>query len=253
MDKNLSVTILQLNLAWEDIDKNLQYFSERIHSLRSDTDIIILPEMFSTGFSMNPSKLAEPPTGKTFNWMKTMAEKTEAVIVGSYIVAEEGDFFNRLIWMFPDGSHQSYNKKHLFSLSEEPMLYKAGKHKILVTYKGWKILPLICYDLRFPVWSRNTSNYDLLIYVANWPEKRANHWRALLQARAIENQVYTIGVNRVGTDGRGAYHSGDSTVFDYAGNVLNHAAHTEQANQLTLDYDSQQEFRKVFPFLVDQG
>jgi len=248
----LRITTIQTTLFWEDITANLNQLSDKLSALIGLSDIIILPEMFTTGFSMNPAKFAETPDGKTLTWLKQQAKKTNAVITGSYIVKENNHYYNRLVWMQPDGNFQAYNKKHLFSLSEEPKHYTAGQQKLIVNYKGWKICPLICYDLRFPVWSRNIENYDLLIYVANWPEKRAHHWRSLLMARAIENQSYTVGVNRVGHDGNQFYHSGDTSVIDYAGNLLVHTAHVENTTTIELTYQKQQDFRNRFRFLADK-
>jgi len=249
---NLKITTLQTNLVWENIEANLTQLGNKLDTFINTSDIIILPEMFTTGFSMNPAKLAELPNGKTLTWLKKQAQKTNAVITGSYIVQENGYYYNRLVWMPPNGVFQTYDKKHLFSLSAEPAHYTSGKERLIVTYKGWKICPLICFDLRFPVWSRNTENYDLLIYVANWPEKRAHHWRSLLMARAIENQVYTIGVNRVGLDGHQAYHSGDTSVIDYNGGIIVHTAHIETSNTVELDYQQQQDFRQKLQFLADR-
>lgn len=249
---NLKITAIQTTLFWEDVSANLDCLEKKLAALVDSTDIIILPEMFSTGFSMTPAKFAEAPKGKTLAWLKKQAQKTKAVITGSYIVKEAGNYFNRLVWMQPDGIFQTYDKRHLFSLSEEPKHYTAGEKKLIVEYKGWKICPLICYDLRFPVWSRNVENYDLLIYVANWPEKRAHHWRSLLMARAIENQSYTVGVNRVGNDGNDFYHAGDTSLIDFAGNILLHTAHVEGAHTIELDYQKQQAFRQRFQFLADK-
>jgi len=250
---NLKVTAVQTNLFWEDISANLEQLDKKLATLVNTSDIIILPEMFSTGFSMTPAKFAEAPEGKTLNWLKKQAKKTSAVITGSYIVKEASNFYNRLVWMQPNGEFQTYDKKHLFSLSDEPKHYTAGQKKIIVEYKGWKICPLICYDLRFPVWSRNVENYDLLIYVANWPEKRAHHWRSLLMARAIENQSYTIGVNRIGNDGNDYYHSGDTSLIDFAGNIMLHTAHVAGIHTIELDYQKQQVFRSRFQFLADKA
>lgn len=250
--ESLVVTTLQTNLHWEDISANLNQLASKLDNLIEATDLIILPEMFTTGFSMNPTKLAETTNGPTLHWLKEQAQRTQAVITGSYIVKENNQYFNRLVWMQPDGNYQTYDKKHLFSLSAEPQHYTAGQQQLIVNYKGWKICPLICYDLRFPVWSRNTVAYDLLIYVANWPEKRAHHWRSLLMARAIENQTYAIGVNRVGNDGNGFYHSGDTSIIDYAGQLLQHTAHVENSNTVVLNYQAQQTFRSKFPFLADR-
>ena len=252
MTNSLKITTVQTDLVWENIPRNLALFESKINGLKEKQDIIILPEMFTTGFSMNPKKLAEKPNGKTFQWMTKMAKATNAVITGSYILESNEHYFNHLLWMQPDGNHFTYNKRHLFSLSEEPQHYRAGKEKLIINFKGWKICPLICYDLRFPIWSRNVEGYDLLIYVANWPEQRSHHWRSLLIARAIENQVYTIGVNRVGKDGNGIYHSGDTTVLDYSGSLLQHDAHVESISTIELNLQNQQSFRSKFPFLADQ-
>ena len=248
----LKITTIQTNLFWEDISANLTQLGNKLAALIDVSDIIILPEMFTTGFSMNPTKLAESPNGRTLAWLKEQAQKTKAVLTGSYIVKEKDCYYNRLVWMQPDGHFQTYDKKHLFSLSTEPNHYTAGQERLVVEYKGWKICPLICFDLRFPVWSRNTENYDLLIYVANWPEKRAHHWRSLLMARAIENQAYTIGVNRVGEDGNKSYHSGDTSVIDYNGSILVHTAHIENTSTTELDYQKQQDFREKLRFLADR-
>lgn len=249
---NLIITTVQTELVWEDIEANLAQLTKKLSQLIQTADIIILPEMFTTGFSMNPSKLAEIPNGRTLAWLKQQAATTNAVITGSYIVKENNRFYNRLIWMEPNGEFQVYDKKHLFSLSAEPKHYTAGKKRLIVNHKGWKICPLICFDLRFPVWSRNTEAYDLLIYVANWPEKRAHHWRSLLMGRAIENQVYTVGVNRVGMDGHELYHSGDTSIIDYNGSILMHAAHVESITTIELDYQKQQDFRQQLQFLADR-
>ncbi len=248
----MKVSLIQSNLFWENIDKNLNQFEHKIKKLADQTDLVILPEMFSTGFSMRPQKFAEHPDGRTFQWLKQMAISEEVAITGSYIVVENGHFYNRLVWMQPSGIFQSYDKRHLFSLSEEPAHYTAGEKKMIINWKGWKICPLICYDLRFPVWSRNVENYDLLIYVANWPERRAHHWRSLLNARAIENQAYTIGVNRIGDDGNGIYHSGDTSVIDFNGKLLFYTARMESVITLKLDFEKQQNFRKKYPFLADK-
>ncbi|MEM1122711.1 MAG: amidohydrolase [Bacteroidota bacterium] len=248
----LKVSTIQTKLDWENINQNLSQLTPKVTMLSGCTDLIVLPEMFTTGFSMKPTKLAEQPIGKTLNWLREQAKHTQAAITGSYIIKESNNYYNRLVWMNPDGTFHTYDKKHLFSLSEEPNQYTAGTKKLIVSYKGWKICPLICYDLRFPVWSRNVENYDLLLYVANWPEKRAHHWRSLLMARAIENQTYTVGVNRVGNDGNNAYHSGDTSIIDYAGKILAHTAHVENTTTLALNLEEQQSFRQQFQFLADK-
>lgn len=217
MNKNLNIAIIQADLVWEDVEKNLGLFSEKIQLIDEDLDLIVLPEMFSTGFSMNANNLAEPPNGTAFKWMQEIAKKRNAAVTGSLIVHENAKFYNRLYFVFPDTSFKSYNKRHTFTLAREDQTYTAGNERLIVLYKGWKICPLICYDLRFPVWARNTVDYDLLIYVANWPETRINAWDILLQARAIENMSYCIGVNRAGSDGNNYKYNGHSAVYDCLG------------------------------------
>ena len=248
----LNVSLLQVNLSWENKTENLQRLTEKIERLPDTTDLIVLPEMFTTGFTMNAQVLAEPVNGPTLRWLKKMAADKQAAITGSYIVTENGKFYNRLIWMKPDGKFDFYNKRHLFTLAKEHLHYQAGSQKIFPKIKNWKALPLICYDLRFPVWSRNTNGYDLLVYVANWPDKRSEAWKALLISRAIENQCYTIGVNCVGVDGKGYYYQGDSCIIDYAGKVIRHAAHHESILQAEIDLEAQKKFREKLPFLADQ-
>jgi omega-amidase len=225
MEAFLKITAIQSDLIWEDINANLAKFEDVINGLPGKTDLIVLPEMFSTGFSMNPRTFAEKPNGKTTLWMQTMAKASGSVITGSIIVEEEGMYFNRLIWMQPDGKYETYDKKHLFSIAGENKIYTAGTGKLIVELKGWKICPLICYDLRFPVWCKNKYinsefEYDLLIFVANWPEVRHRAWNTLLAARAIENLAYVVGVNRVGMDGNHIPHSGDTSIIDPKGNII---------------------------------
>ena len=195
----INVTLIQSDIIWEDKVSNLKNYQNKISQIES-TDLIVLPEMFTTGFSMNPKDISETMSGETIQWMKSNASKMNSAICGSIIIEEDDKYFNRFIWVNPDGSICQYDKKHLFSFAGEDKNYTAGNEKIIIEYKGWKICPLVCYDLRFPVWSRNSEDYDLLIYVANWPTKRKLAWKSLLVARAIENQCYVIGVNRVGKD-----------------------------------------------------
>ncbi|HWB63673.1 MAG TPA: amidohydrolase [Chitinophagales bacterium] len=251
--KNLKVTLIQANLHWEDVDANLIMFGEKIAGLKEATDLIVLPEMFSTGFSMNVAKLAEPMNNsKAIKWMRKMAAGKNAVITGSLMLEDGGAFYNRLIWMLPNGTFEQYDKRHLFSLSNEEKLYTPGNERIMVELKGWRVCPLVCYDLRFPVWSRNEPHgYDLLLYVANWPERRIYAWKQLLVARAIENQSYVIGLNRVGNDGNDIYHSGDSMVVDALGNVLYHKQHDEDVFTTELNYEELEKTRKALPFLKD--
>lgn len=249
---SLRITTIQTSLFWENKAANLEMFDRKLKSLKGQTDIIILPEMFTTGFSMSPIPLAESMEGKTMQWLAQKAAACQAVVTGSFIAKEGDNYFNRLVWMQPDGNFETYDKRHLFTLAGEQHHYTAGTKKLIVEWQGWKICPLICYDLRFPVWSRNVEDYDLLIYVANFPERRQHAWKSLLIARAIENQSYTIGVNRVGTDGNDIYYSGDSTVVDYEGKILQQASHVEASFTTSLSLEKQQTFRKKLQFLSDR-
>lgn len=218
--ETLKTTLIQSKLHWEDAEANRNMFSEKINSISEETDLIILPEMFTTGFSMNASNLAEETNGTTLNWMIAEAKKSNAAITGSVIVSTGTNFYNRLFFVFPDGNYKIYDKKHTFTLAGEHKTYSKGRERLLVEYKGWKICPLVCYDLRFPVWARNTEDYDLLLYVANWPKKRTSAWDALLKARAIENMSYCIGLNRVGLDGNDHDYTGHSAVYDVLGEQI---------------------------------
>ena len=250
--ENLKITVYQGYLFWENIDKNLQNITLRLSGIREKTNLIVLPEMFNTGFSMNAEALAEQMNGKTMQWMHKTAVKFDCVITGSLIIKESGRFYNRLIWMRPDGSLAHYDKRHLFALGNEHETYTAGDKKLIVELNGWKICPMICYDLRFPVWMRNVdTEYDLMIIVANWPERRALHWRSLIPARAIENQAYVIGVNRVGHDGNEVYHSGDSTCIDPNGNVVYYKRDEEDVYTFTIIADEITKTRRALPFLKD--
>ncbi|MDB5110264.1 MAG: amidohydrolase [Mucilaginibacter sp.] len=249
---NLKITLFQGYLFWEKPDKNLQNISLRLSGIREKTDLIILPEMFSTGFTMNAAELAEPMNGKTMQWMHKIAAQYDCVVTGSLIITEKGKYYNRLVWMRPDGSYNCYDKRHLFALGKENETYTPGTKKLIVELKGWKICPVICYDLRFPVWLRNVEEaYDLLLIVANWPERRALHWRTLIPARAVENQTYVIGVNRVGHDGNEIYHSGDSTCIDPNGNVVYYKRDEEDVYTFTVNADELIKARRAFPFLKD--
>ena len=246
----LSVNIIQTSLAWESITGNLNHISDLI-SQCGKTDIIVLPEMFTTGFSMD-TDLAEPMDGWAVKWMKKQAADRQCVLAGSLMIKEEGHFYNRFVWMQPDGQSQHYDKRHLFSYADEHKYFHPGQKNILIEYKNWRIRPLICYDLRFPVWARNTDAYDLLIYVANWPEKRSFAWKHLLQARAIENQAYCIGVNRVGMDGKDIPYSGDSSIIQYDGEILFRATDEEIVHKISLEKEKQESFRERFQFLADR-
>ncbi|MDF3076332.1 MAG: amidohydrolase [Sphingobacteriaceae bacterium] len=248
----LKITTFQAYLFWENIDKNLQNLSLRLSWIREKTDLIVLPEMFSTGFSMNAPTLAEEMGGKTMSWMQEQAEKFNCVVTGSIIVKEKGKFYNRLIWMRADGSYETYDKRHLFGLGKEDQVYTAGTKKLFVELNGWKICPIICYDLRFPVWLRNTPpEYDMLLVIASWPEKRSLHWRTLIPARAIENQAYVVGVNRMGHDGNEVYHSGDSMCIDPNGNTVYYKPNDEDLYTFSISSEEVEKCRRAFPFLKD--
>jgi omega-amidase len=267
---DLRITLIQTALHWENKEKNLEMFSQKINAIAEPTDLIVLPEMFSTGFSMKPQQFAEPINGKTATWMLEMAKKKKCVITGSFIGEENGNYYNRLLWANPDGTYRVYDKRHLFRMANEDSHYSSGQKKIIVELKGWKICPLICYDLRFPVWSRNkrvspknaaNSNiaeaplnyeYDVLLYVANWPEIRSYPWKALLPARAIENQCYVVGLNRVGNDGNNMMHSGDSVVINARGIIISKTeAYQEITETVNLNYAELEAFRKAFPAMLD--
>ena len=255
---DLKITIVQSELHWEDKDKNLEMFNKLLSGLKGKTDLIVLPEMFTTGFSMNTKKFAEATPGKTLEWIQRKAAETNAVITGSMIAEEEGNYFNRLLWVNPDGSWEKYDKRHLFTMADEDDYFTAGKERLIVNYKGWKILPLICYDLRFPVWSRNSkqpdgdAEFDVMIYVANWPEARKQPWKKLLLARAIENQAFVIAANRVGKDMKQITYSGDSAVIDPYGEYLAEGEPgEEQLLHATIKYQTLSDFRKKFPVLND--
>ena len=248
----LKLSLVQCALVWEKPDDNRSHIQHLLDTSSIDSDIIILPEMFTTGFSMSAKALAEPFEGPTLKWMKEMADKFQSAICGSVIISENGMYFNRFIWVQPDGKIHYYDKRHLFTLAEEEKFYTPGQEKIVFDFKSWKICPLICYDLRFPVWSRNTEGYDLLIYVANWPSPRAHAWRNLLKSRAIENQCYTIGVNRVGKDDNGLEYLGDSAVIDYNGGVMGENRGDETIIQVEIHKQELHSFREKLNFLADR-
>lgn len=253
----MHITLLQSDLYWHDPVANRAALEERIFNLPEKTDLVVLPEMFTTGFTMDARSVAEPMNLTTFRWLKQMAQQTGAVVTGSYVVQEKGDYYNRLIWMQPDGQFDTYDKRHLFRMAGEDGVYTAGTRRLIKEWKGWRICPLICYDLRFPVWSRNQHAestdfaYDLLLYVANWPAARRTAWNTLLQARAIENLSYAVGVNRVGKDGNGHLYTGDSAVIDFKGDVLFRQTNTELTHQQMLSLDDLQAFRAKFPANLD--
>ena len=252
---SLKVALIQSDLHWRSIDANLAQFEEKIWQVSKGTDLIILPEMFTTGFTMEPKELAEPVNGKTYRWIKQQAEQSKSVVMGSAIIKEGGSFFNRLLIGFPDGKILHYDKKHLFTLAGEDEDFESGNSRLVFEWNDWKIMPLVCYDLRFPVWSRSSAGsgdyeYDLLVYCANWPKPRIQAWDKLLAARAIENQSYTIGVNRVGIDGYGKEYSGHTAAYDFFGNEMV-LSESEEILELSLSKENLEKYRKRFPFQAD--
>lgn len=249
----LYITIIQPDIAWEDKETNLAHYTNLIEGIKGQKEIVVLPEMFSTGFSMAPERLAESMDGDTLQWMKEMAGQHRIILTGSLIIEADGQYFNRLIWMQPDGVSSYYDKRHLFGYGDEDQHYTAGARKLVTQVKGWRVCPLVCYDLRFPVWARNAagSEYDVLLYVANWPQRRSLAWKSLLQARAIENQAYCIGVNRIGQDGKGISYSGDSSAFDPLGEKLWQCSDAAAVHTIELSRQKLEETRSHFPFLRD--
>lgn len=250
--QDLNVALIQADLIWEDHTANLARFDERIGQLSGGIHLIVLPEMFTTGFSMNPARLAQPMGGAAVTWMQTRSRETGADITGSLIIEANGCFYNRLIWAQPDGRLFVYDKKHLFRYAGEERVYTAGDAPLLVTCHGWKIRPFICYDLRFPIWTRNLDKaYDAAVFVANWPERRAPHWKALLRARAIENQCYVAAVNRVGIDGNGHRYSGDSCVIDPMGRRVAAVSQQEAIINESFSAETLRDYRQAFPAWMD--
>jgi omega-amidase len=250
MMQNLKIALIQSDIHWHQVNANLAMFEEKIWELKETVDVIVLPEMFQTGFTMNTA-LAEPMNLTTFKWMKQMAAQQDAVITGSYIVKSDGKVFNRLIWMQPDGLYETYDKAHLFRMSKEDQFFAEGKARLIVEWRGWKICPMICYDLRFPVWARNTNlEYDLLLYVANWPAVRISAWDALLKARAIENLSYCAGLNRVGNDGDQVHYNGHSAVYGPKGEELIFTEN-EETKIVELKKDLLVQYRAKFPAQLD--
>ena len=248
----MKISLIQTSLAWEDHEVNRQNFASKINSVPDGTDIIVLPEMFATGFTMAPERVAETMDGETVAWMKKMAAKRNCAITGSLVIKENDNYYNRLLFVTSDGSIKQYNKRHLFSLAGEDKAYTAGKEKLVVEYKGWKICLLICYDLRFPVFARNIENYDLLLYVANWPQPRIHAWDTLLKARAIENMCYVAGVNRIGQDNNGHNYPGYSQAVDSLGTNILEPITNEGIYNVTLNKEALQEVRDKFRFLNDK-
>ncbi len=266
---SLTITLIQTNLHWENKKTNLEMLQRKIESIKEKTEVVILPEMFTTGFSMKPETLAEKMDGETVQWMKKIATDRKIILTGSVIIedsstnAKGGKYFNRLIWMLPNGEYGIYDKRHLFAYADEHSHYAAGNKKLIASVKGWKINLQVCYDLRFPVWARQstnfskgketdaTSEYDLLINVANWPDKRSTAWKTLLRARAIENQCYVAGVNRTGEDGNKILYNGDSTIIDPLGDIIYEKNKEEDIFTYTLQKEKVSEIRNQFPFWRD--
>ncbi|MEN3323326.1 amidohydrolase [Mariniflexile soesokkakense] len=253
MQDQLKVALIQSDLVWENPKQNRKNFSEKIESILNEVAVIVLPEMFATGFTMKTETVAETMDGKTVAWMKKQAEKTGAAIVGSLIISEDGNYYNRLLFVEPSGVITTYDKRHTFTLAGEDKVYSAGKEKVIITYKGWKFCPLVCYDLRFPVWARNVENYDVLLYVANWPKPRILAWDTLLKARAIENMSYVVGVNRVGLDEAQNEYSGNSAVYDVLGNAITAIKpNKEQIEVVALERNHINFYRNKLKFLDDK-
>jgi predicted amidohydrolase len=251
MSEKLTVSLIQSDLHWEKPETNKSRFESIINKLPS-TDIIILPELFTTGFTMNVSETFELMDGPSVIWMRDMASRTSAAICGSIVIKEGKDYFNRLFFISPEGLLGSYDKRHLFRMGDEHRNYTTGKKRIVINYKGWRILPQICYDLRFPVWSRNRGDYDLMINVANWPASRQHVWTTLLAARAIENQCYVVGLNRVGIDGTGLDHCGNTMLVDYKGRTIKSIPYGEEGHFTeTIDLKEQNNFKERFPAYLD--
>ncbi len=241
----LKVHYIEFDIFWEQPHQNRLFLEEKIKTLPNDLDLIVLPEMFATGFTSN-TEVAESMQGKTVQWLQKMAKRQNAAMIGSILIEENARFYNRLLFVHPFGKIEHYDKRYLFVLSKEREVCQRGERIVEINYKGWKIRPMICYDLRFPLWARNTTQYDVLLYVANWEQSRETHWQTLLRARAIENQCYVIGVNRVGVDGNQLKYSGKSAIYDAFGNQIdeNHTA--------VLSREKLQTIRKQYPFLEDR-
>jgi predicted amidohydrolase len=248
----MKIALIQSVLIWENPTQNRNYFEQKIHSITEKIDLIVLPEMFTSGFTMNPNSVAETLKDETVLWLQTLSKAKNAAITGSLVIQENGNFYNRLVFVLPSGAIQTYDKKHLFTLAGEDKSYTAGTEKLIIEYQGFKICPLICYDLRFPVFARNTEEYDVLIYVANWPKPRINAWDALLKARAIENMCYTIGVNRIGEDPNQHDYPGHSQAIDCLGNYLIEPQENEGVFIATLNQSTLAATRQKLGFLNDR-
>ncbi|PCI11299.1 MAG: amidohydrolase [Flavobacteriaceae bacterium] len=253
MQNELNIASLQVDIIWENPQANIEKYSAMIDSISDDVDLVILPEMFATGFSMNPASCAETVEGFSISWMQEIAKEKQVAIMGTLAIKENNNFYNRLVFVHPNGETETNNKRHLFSYGGEDKVYTQGEDRIIINYKGWKINPMICYDLRFPVWTRNTNDYDVLIFMANWPKPRINAWDTLLKARAIENMCYTIGVNRVGIDGNNLEYIGHSQTIDMLGNVVSDSVENkEMIFETTLNKKELDKVRNKFRFLEDR-
>ncbi|OAB31326.1 Predicted amidohydrolase [Flavobacterium fryxellicola] len=248
----MKVTLIQSALVWENPVANREHFEQKINAIPQDVDLIVLPEMFTSGFTMNAIPVAETMQGETIVWLQGLSKARKCAITGSSVIQENGNFYNRLVFVFPSGEIQFYDKRHLFTLAGEDKVYTSGNQKIVIDYLGWRICPLICYDLRFPAFSRNFEDYDLLIYVASWPKIRTNAWDALLKARAIENMSYTIGVNRVGTDANGYEYIGHSQAIDFLGNYVMEPVTAEGNFSVLVDKEIMLATRHKLGFLNDR-
>jgi predicted amidohydrolase len=251
MNSHLRVTLVQTELAWQDPAANRRSLAAHFRGLVGHTDLVVLPEMFSTGFTMDAESLAEEMDGPTVGWMREEAAALGFVVTGSLIVRERGRCHNRLVWVRPDGSVEHYDKRHLFRMAKEEQHYAAGDRRAVFDIRGWRVCPMVCYDLRFPVWSRSRDDYDVLLYVANWPARRAHAWSTLLRARAIENLCYVVGVNRVGRDGNGATYAGDSVAVDFLGQPLTSVGAGDRVETAVLDLESLHAYRRDFPAQLD--
>ncbi|TSE08011.1 nitrilase family protein [Aquimarina algiphila] len=254
MNQTLQIALIQSHLAWENPVQNRKMFAQKIEAITQDVDLIILPEMFTTGFTMNAPEVAETMRGDTMVWLAAMAKKVSCAITGSIIVKEENKYYNRLIFMLPDGTCKWYDKHQLFTLAKEHEVFESGQEEVIIEYLGWNIKLQVCYDLRFPVWARNTTGYDVLLYVASWPKPRINAWDTLLKARAIENMCYCIGVNRIGLDGKGYEYNGHSAVYDVLGHsvIEEELVEKEAILYASLDKSHIEKVRGKLPFLEDR-
>ncbi len=253
MNNALNISFVQTDTIWQDVNRNLERLSLKLDSISNDTDMVILPELFSTGFTMEADKVAEPMNGKAVLWMQQQASKKNCLVIGSLLIGESGNFYNRLVVAFPSGELKYYDKRHLFSFAGEDKVFSPGNERLVFEYKGFRICPLICYDLRFPVWSRNTDNIDLLLYVANWPDARMLAWDTLLKARAIENLCYVAGLNRVGVDNNDLVYTGHSVLFDAMGaTLLTLDPGKERIKSFSIDKRQLEQVRDKFRFLEDK-